>query len=477
MKNIKFIITLSALVFCLMIISCKSSKPLENNTVKNIPKSFAAVKDSANSADINWKQYFTDADLTALIDVALKNNMDISIALQRIEAARAGLRLSKNAMLPSVNANVSFLQRKFGYYTMDDAGNRTTEIEPGKIVPTHLPDYFLGLQTTWEIDVFGKLRNKKKATAARYLASVEGKNAVITNLIADVANAYYELLALDNQLDIIKETIQLQQNALGLLKVQKEAGTITELAVQQFQAQLLNSKALEYEVFQEITENENTINFLLGRYPQTITRNKTELNKTLPFNPVTGIPSELLKNRPDIRQAEFELMASHFDVKSAKAAFYPSFNINGSIGFQAYKAAFLFTDPQSLAYSFVGGLIAPLINRNAIKAEFKTANASQQEALFNYQKSILNGYVEVYNEMARIKNLDSIVDFKTQQTIILNQSYETSSELFKTGRATYVEVLMTQNGSLDSKLELVEVKKRQYNAVIDIYKALGGGWR
>ncbi|MDP1801754.1 MAG: TolC family protein [Bacteroidota bacterium] len=477
MKKIKYIIGVSAMAFSLVVVSCKSPKPLENNTIKNIPASFSNTKDSTNSATINWKKYFTDANLVTLIDISLKNNMDMSMALQRIEAARAGLRLSKNAMLPSVNANVSFLQRKFGYYTMDDAGNRTTEIEPGKIVPTHLPDYFVGLQTSWEIDVFGKLRNKKKAAAARFLASVEGKNVVVTNLIADLANAYYELLALDSELDIIMETILLQENALELIKAQKEAGVVNEIAVQQFQAQVANSKAMEFEVRQEITESENTINFLMGRYPQPIARNKTELNNMLPFNPTTGIPSDLLQNRPDIRQAEFELMASHLDVKAAKAAFYPSLNINGSIGFQAYKAAFLFTDPQSLAYSLFGGLMAPLINRNAIKAEFKTANATQQESLFNYQKSILNGYLEVYNEMARIKNLDSIVSFKTEQATALTKSIETSSELFKTGRATYVEVLMIQKGSLESKLELIDVKKRQYNAVVDIYKALGGGWR
>jgi NodT family efflux transporter outer membrane factor (OMF) lipoprotein len=476
MKKIKYIPGFSTLVFCLLL-SCKTPKPLENNAIKNIPASFVPAKDSTNSATINWKQYFTDASLVELIDISLKNNMDMSIAIQRIEAARAGLRLSKNAMLPSVNANVSFLQRKFGYYTMDDAGNRTTEIEPGKVVPTHLPDYFVGLQTTWEIDVFGKLRNKRKAAAARYLASVEGKNLVITNLIADLANAYYELLALDNDLDIIRETIKLQENALELIKAQKEADVVNELAVQQFQAQAASSKALEYEVLQKITENESTINFLAGRYPQPVKRNKTGLNMPLPFNPTTGVPSDLLKNRPDIRRAEFELMASHLDVKAAKAAFYPSLNINGSLGFQAYKAAFLFTDPKSLAYSVLGGLIAPLINRNAIKAEFKTANATQRQMLFKYQKSILNGYVEVYNEMARIKNLDSIVTFKTEQATALTRSIETSSELFETGRATYVEVLMIQKGSLESKLDLINTKKRQFNAVVNIYKALGGGWR
>jgi len=477
MKKIRYKIIFSAIVCGLFIISCKTSKPLENSTVKNMPQSFATTKDSSNSADINWKQYFTDPNLVELIDLSLKNNMDMSIALQRIEAARAGMRSSKNALFPTLNANAAFWQRKFGYYTMDDAGNRTTEIEPGVMVPTHLPDYYIGLQTSWEIDVWGKLRNKKKAAVARYLSSVEGKNIVLTNLIADIANSYYELLALDNELEIIKETIKLQENALELITIQKQAGVANELAVQQFQAQVFNSKALEFETTQKITICENNINFLLGRYPQTINRNKDELIKELPFKPTVGIPSNLLKNRPDIKQAEFDLMASRADVKAAKAAFYPSLNINGSIGFQAFKAGLLVTNPQSMAYSLLGNLVAPLLNRNAIKAEFKTANAMQQEALFNYQKTILNGYVEVYNEVAKINSLEKIVDFKTKQANTLTQAIETSSDLFKTGNASYIEVLMAQTGSLDSKLQLIDAKKRQYNAVVDIYKALGGGWR
>jgi outer membrane protein, multidrug efflux system len=477
MKIFKNIITAFTLVLFILITSCKTSKPLDNNTTKGMPVSYAKSKDTANSANINWKQYFTDPNLTSLIDVALKNNLDMLSTLQKIEGAKAGVQLHKGALFPNLNANFAFLQRKFGYYTMDDAGNRTTEIEPGKIIPTNFPDYYVGLQTTWEIDVWGKLKNKKKAAFARYFSNIEGKNLVVTNLIAEIANAYYELLALDNELDIIKENIKLQQNAFELVSVQKETGKANALAVKQFKAQVLNSKALEFEVMQRITETENKINFLLGRYPQTITRDKALLNAQIPVKTSTGIPSDLLKNRPDIRQSEYELIASKADVKAAKAAFYPTLSINGSMGFQGYKAALLFTNPQSMAYSLLGSLITPLVNRNAIKAEFKSANAAQLDAMYNYQKSILNGYVEVYNEMARIKSLDSIVVYKSEEAEVLNQSIENSIDLFKNGRATYIEVILTQRGALDSKLELIDVRRRQYNAIVDMYKALGGGWK
>jgi NodT family efflux transporter outer membrane factor (OMF) lipoprotein len=357
---------------------------------------------------------------------------------------------------------------------MDDAGNRTTEIEPGKIIPTYLPDYYMGLQASWEIDLWGKLRNKKRAALARYLSSVEGKNLITTNLIAEVANAYYELLGLDNELEIIRESIKIQKSAFDLVSVQKEAGVANELEVKQFEAQLNNSKALEYETLQSITEVETQINYLLNRYPQTIKREKTDFSKPLSIVPNTGIPSDLLKNRPDLRQAEYDLMASKADLKAAKAAFYPSLNIMGMLGFQGYKAVLL---PQSMAYTAAGGLIAPLLNRNAIKAEFNSANAAQQEALFNYQKVILNGYTEVYNELAKIRNLEKIEEFKSNQVTALSEAIDASSALFKTGRANYIEVLLVQQNSLDSKIELIGVKQRQYSALVNIYKALGGGWK
>jgi outer membrane protein, multidrug efflux system len=460
-----------------LLAGCKSSKSVQTEPLLPIPESFVETKDSINSSTINWKQYFTDPNLISLIETGLKNNLDLSMALQRIEAARSSMRLNQGALFPTVGANISFLQRKFGYYTMDDAGNRTTEIEPGVIIPTHLPDYFVGLQASWEVDVWGKLRNKKKAAFSRYLSSIEGKNFVITNLIAEIAISYYDLLALDNQLDIIRESIKLQEDALSIIKIQKQSGAANELAVKQFEAQVLNSKALEMEVLQELLGAESEINFLLGRFPQPVNRDKLEFTKIIPFQPRIGIPADMLKNRPDIRQAEFEVIASKADVKAAKAAFFPSLNITGGIGFQAFKPGFLFTAPQSIAYNLLGSLITPLINRSVIKSQFGAANAYQQEALYNYQKTILNGYVEVYNEVNRIKNLEQLLSLRSQQVDVLTQSIQTSSDLFKTGRANYFEVLITQNNVLESRLELIDVKRRQYAASIKIYKALGGGWR
>jgi NodT family efflux transporter outer membrane factor (OMF) lipoprotein len=469
-----FITILSVLILCF---GCKTSPNKITIDQRKIPTSYSQKSDSINSADIKWKDFFLDKNLVVLIDTALANNFDILMTLQKIEVARNDLRLSKGALLPTVNANFSYLQRKFGYYTMDDAGNRVTEIRPGQLIPTHLPDYLVGLQANWEIDIWGKLRNKKKAAFTRYLSSVEGVNLVKTNFIAEIANTYYDLVALDVELDIIDSTIKIQENVLEIYKVQKQAGVANELAIKQFEAQVLNAKSLAYELLQKIKENENKLNFLLGRFPQTIARDKLSFNTQ--FAPIikAGLPSHLLKNRPDIKKSEFDLLASKMNVKAAKAAFYPSFVITGNAGFQSFNTEFLFSTPQSIAYGVLGNLTAPLINRSAIKAQFNNAKAYQLEALFQYQKTILNAYIEVANELSNIHNLENIYVLKSKEVAMLDTSIDIASDLFKSGRANYYEVLMTQRTALQSKLELIATKKRQYNSSVNVYKALGGGWQ
>lgn len=443
-----------------------------------MPASFGNQKSTAGSiANINWREYFADTHLQKLIDTAISNNIDLQMALQRIEVSRSSVKLANGALLPQVSLNVGGGVRKFGLYTMDGAGNATTEITPGQTVPVNLPDMYLGLQSSWEIDVWGKLRNQRQSAISTYLSSVEGTHFVISTLVADVAIYYNELVASDNELDIIRKTIQKQQEALEVIKLQKDAGRANELAVQQFKAELLNTQVLEQNVQQRIIETENKINFLLGRYPQSIQRTKGIFFKEIPQQIASGFPSQLLANRPDVREAEFQIEASKFDLKAAKAAFYPNFNITASFGFQAFNPEFLFSSPASIAYSVMGTLVAPLINMNALKAQFNTAKANQLTAMYNYQKTILNATIEVANELSTIQNLQQINSLKKQQSDVLKQSVETSNELFKYARASYLEVLIAQQSALQSNLELIDVTKRQRISTINIYKALGGGWR
>ncbi|WP_317197465.1 TolC family protein [Chitinophaga rhizophila] len=462
---------------CLAIAGCKVPAVVTPTAPATAPGSYNGIQDTTNTALIQWREFFKDKDLVRLIDTALKNNQELMITLQEIDIARNDIRSRQAQLLPVAGIRAGAGVEKVGRYTSQGAGDATTEIEPGKEMPDPLPDFTIGAYANWEVDIWNKLHSAKKAAVTRYLATMEGRNFVLTNLIAEIARSYYELLAQDNQLEIVKQNIALQQNALEIVKVQKEATRATELAVKKFEAEVLKSQSLEYDILQQIKETENRINFLLGRYPQAIPRDKSSFLQVLPSMVNAGIPAQLLANRPDIKQAELELAAARLDVKVARAEFYPSLGISAGVGFQAFKPAYLFKTPASLLYSLAGDLAAPLINRNAIKAEFSNANARQLQALYNYERTILNAYVEVSTQLSNISNLDKSYDLKAKQVDALNRSIDISNDLFKSARADYLEVLMTQRDALDARLELVETKKSQLNAVVSIYRDLGGGWK
>ena len=469
-----YIIPLS---ICLAVFGCKVPKIATDGVNGVIPTVYDKNIDTASSKAIVWKTYFKDKNLITLIDTALKNNQELLITLQDIEIAKNDVRVRTGRLLPSVGLGAGAGVEKVGRYTSQGAGDASTDITPGTAVPDVLSDLRIAALANWEVDIWKKLRNAKKAAITRYLSTIEGKNFVITNLISEVANSYYELLALDNQLLVVKQTIELQKNALEVVKIQKEAARATELAVQKFKAEVLSSQNREFDILQNIKETENRINFLLGRYPQEITRDKTDFLTLQPTQSSAGIPSQLLVNRPDVKQAELELAASKLDVKVARAEFYPSLNISAAIGLQAFKPAYFFKFPQSVLYSLAGDIAGPLINRNAIKAEFYSANARQLQAMYNYQRTILNAYFEVSNQLSNISNLKNSYNLKSQQVDALKKSIEVSNDLFKSARVDYFEVLMTQRDALEAKLELVETQKQLLNASVGIYRNLGGGWQ
>lgn len=464
--------------FCLALASCKVPAITQPTVNKAVPQAYGtAGTDSTNMAKMPWRSFFTDPNLVNLIDTALKNNQELMITFQEIQMAQNDIKAKHGKLLPTVGIRAGAGVEKVGRYTSQGAGDATTEITPGQEFPDPLMDYSAAIYANWEIDVWKKLRNAKKAAIIRYVSSVEGKNFVLTNLIAEVAGSYYELLAFDNQMAVVKQNIALQKNALEIIKLQKQAARATELAVQKFQAEVLKSQSLEFEIAQNIKETENKINFLLARYPQEIPRDKTDFLSMLPPAVNAGIPSQLLADRPDIKQAELDLAASKLDVKVARAEFYPSVDVSAAFGVQAFKPSFLFTFPESMLYSLAADVAAPLINRSAIKAEYKNASARQLQALFNYQRVILNAYLEVSNQLSNISNLQKGYDLKQQQVAALNRSIQVSNDLFKSSRADYLEVLMTQRDALEAKLELIETKQKQLSAVTHVYRDLGGGWK
>jgi multidrug efflux system outer membrane protein len=448
--------------------------PREEN--KTLPMTFKNSSDTVNTAKIKWRDFFTDPYLNTLIDAALMNNQELNIVLQEINIAQNEIRARKGEYLPFINLQGVAGADRMSRYTRPGSIDASQEIAPGKEFPDPLPDFLLAANFSWQVDIWKKLRNAKKSATFRYLSTTEGKNFMVTHLIAEIANSYYELMALDNQLEILKQNIQIQQNALEIVKMEKQAAKVTELAVRRFEAEVLKNQSRIYHIQQGIIETENRINFLVGRFPQPVERNSQAFSNLIPDAIYAGIPSQLLQNRPDIRQAELDLVASKLDVKIAKANFYPSLDITAVLGLEAFNASYLISKPQSMLFALAGGLTAPVINRNAIKAMYYSANAKQIQAVYNYERTILNAYIEVINQLSNIANMKSSYDLRAQQVQALTQSIDISTRLFRSARADYMEVLLTQRDALESKFELVETKKQQMNAMVNIYQALGGGW-
>lgn len=456
--------------------ACKSLNLVEKTENKTVPASFNGSQDTTNSAQLTWKEYFTDPYLVGLIESALSNNQELNIIMQEIDISKNEIRARKGEYLPFVGFKAGAGVDKVGRYTRNGALEATTDIEPGREFPEPLPDFMFGAYANWEIDIWHKLRNAKKSAVSKYLSTVEGKNFMVTNLIAEIAGSYYELLALDNQLTILKENIEIQNRALKIVRLQKQAAKVTDLAVRKFEAEVLKNRSSLFYVQQNITEMENKINFLLGRFPQPIDRDSKQFSELIPKPIFAGLPSQLLGNRPDVKQMELELMSAKLDIKVAKANFYPSLGISSSFGYQAFNPKFLIKSPESMLYSLAGDLMAPLINRNAIKAVYYNANAKQIQAVYNYEQTILKAYIDVANQLSKINNLESSYELKKQQVDALTESIMISTNLFKSARANYIEVLLTQRDALESKIELIETKKDQMNAYVTMYKSLGGGW-
>lgn len=474
MKN-KFLIKCTAVALVLLSAwGCKLFKEPIRTENKTVPSTYNSSLDTTNTAHVVWRNYFTDANLIALIDTALKNNQELNITRQEIEIARNEVKAKKGEQLPYGGIALNGGADRSGKYTWNGQSEEDWKAAGSK--PKYIGDFMIGAVFSWELDIWKKLKNGKNAAVARYLASVEGKNFMVTNLISEIANSYYELIALDNQLDIIRKNIEIQQSALNIVKQQKDAARVTQLAVNRFEAQLLNTKNLQYEIKQQIVETENKINFLTGRFPAPVIRNDASFNTTVFDSIASGVPSQLLENRPDIRQAEQELAAAKLDIKVAKANFFPTFRISASAGFQAFNPAVWF-NPTSLLYNVFADMMAPLINRNAIVAAYKSSRNKQVQAVLKYEQSILKAFTEVQNELSGINNYSQSFNTKTNEVDILNQSVSISDNLFRSARADYGEVLLTQREALDSKMELIEIKKKQLNAEINVYKALGGGWR
>ena len=441
----------------------------------DLPAGFNGATSSENSSQLGIEEFYNDPMLTSLIQQGLAGNRELKILDEEVQIARNEVLSRQGAYLPFLTIGAGGGLDKYSRYTLEGAGVRDDPYLFGKNLPNPLPNSQAGLNFSWQLDIWRQLRNARDAAEQRYRETSEKRNYFVTRLVAEIAENYYGLMALDKRLETLDQTIELQEQSLEIAKAKKEAARGTELAVQRFQAEVRKNQSEKLIVRQDIIEVENRINFLVNRFPQPVERVSAGFFDLNIHALSVGVPAQLLQNRPDIRQAERELEAAGLDVKVARARFFPVLTITGGVGYEAFNPKYLFLTPEALFYNAAGNLVAPLINKKAIQAEYRSANAKQLESVYNYQRVILNAFTEVVNRVSKVENYRKSIEIKKQQLEALDASVDAATKLYQAARVEYVEVLLAQRDLLDARMVLIETKKQQLSAIVNAYQALGGG--
>lgn len=440
-----------------------------------LPCDFNGVVTQESTAMLGWDEFFNDPVLSGLIAQALAGNQELKIINQDIQIANFEVLARRGDYLPFVGLRTSADLQKPSLFTPQGAVEDQLQPFPGKNFPEPLPNFLVAADVTWEIDIWKRLRNARDAAALRYLGTQDGQNYMVTRLVAEVSENYYELMALDNRMEALDRTIHIQQQSLDMSRSMKEAGRDTELGVQRFQAEVRKNQSEKLIVKQEIIEVENKINFLLGRFPQYVERDSRKFIDLQLQALSVGFPAQMLQNRADIRQAERELQAAGLDVRVARARFYPALNLRAGVGYEAFNTRYLFNSPDSLIYGVGGDLIAPLINKKAIQADYLTANAKQLQAIYDYQQTVLTAFTEVVNRLSKVENYGKSIEIKKEQLQALESSVDNATKLFQSARIEYMDVLFSQRDLMEARMVLIETKQEQLAAIVNAYQALGGG--
>lgn len=422
--------------------------------------------DSTNIGLVQWESFYTDTILQRHLRTALAQNYDFNIAYQNIISTNAYYLQASQAFLPSL--------------TIAPGASYTTQslnTQFGQLIGQrrHIYQYDLTGSLSWEADIWGKLTSAKRASMADFEKSIAARQALQTTLISNVASLYYQLLTLDAQKAITTATIQMRKQSLETTLALKDAGTLTEVAVQQNEAMIYNAEALLISLDNQIKIIENTLSQLIGQSPQPIDRS-TLANQAITTELSVGVPYQLLSNRPDVRAAEYNLMSAFQMVNVAKANFYPSLRLTANSGFQSIDIDDIFS-PRAIFANVITSLTQPIWNRRQIKTQHEVSLANQQIAYLNYKKTILNAGKEVSDALINIAAQQDIEALKMKEYEAYQKATEYSEELMNYGLANYLEVLRAQENELNTQLSILNAQYNKLNATVQLYKALGGGWQ
>ena len=488
MKNIKKYISGIGIIIGLlgMMNACKVGKDYVQPKVK-LPENFRGdtldlFGDTSSMGLIHWKSFFHDPTLKLLIDSALSNNFEMRTALLNLQISNRLLAQNKANYLPSVNATIANGNRT--WRSQDFGSGPLTKYydQKGEKAPQNMFVYqsMFGsdINFSWEIDIWKKIGSKQEQLLAEYLDTEEAKNAVQTSIITSVAKGYFNLLMLDAKIEVAKRNVQLNDSTLRMIRLQYEAGEITALAIQQTQSQRLLAASLVPELEKEIVIQENALQTLTGKLPDNINRGTSYEHLFAESKDISlGSPLEILRNRPDIRSSELQLMAANANVNIQQAMRYPSLTIGGVLGVNSMLPKNWFNIPGALLGGITGNLTTPIFKNRTLKTQYEVAKLERDKAEIQLQQKVVEAVAEVSNAVVTVDKQREQLSLVKERVDNAQLAVKNANLLFKSGYATYLEAITAQSNALNSDLDLVELRQQHLDAFVDLYRALGGGWR
>ncbi|MGE8242253.1 Outer membrane protein OprM precursor [compost metagenome] len=488
MKDIKKYFSALFIATGLLILmnACKVGKDYVQPKLK-LPRTFRGdtldyFGDTLSMGLIHWKSFFHDPTLKLLIDSALTNNFEMKTALLNLQISNRLMAQNKSNYLPSVSATIANGNRT--WRSKDFASGPLAKYyeHKGEKAPENMfvyqSQFGSDISFSWEIDIWKKISSKQEQLLAEYLDTQEAKNAIQTNIITSVAKGYFNLLMLDAKIEVAKRNVQLNDSTLRMIKLQYKAGEITALAIQQTESQRLLAASLVPELEKQITIQENALQTLTGRLPDSIKRSTSYEHLFAESKDISlGSPIEIIRNRPDIRSSEFQLMAANANANIQQAMRYPSLNIGGVLGVNSMLPRNWFNIPGALLGGITGNLTTPIFKNKTLKTQYEVAKLERDKAEIQLQQRVVEAVAEVSNAVVTVDKQREQLELAKKRVDNAHLAVKNANLLFKSGYATYLEVITAQSNALDSDLDLVELRQQHLDGFVDLYRSLGGGWR
>ena len=461
-----------AISIAMLSVSCVSKLAYTKPELE-LPETFVptATADTASVANLKWKEFFKDPILQDLIEKGIAHNYDLQIALKQVASSQEKLKQAKYIQYPDVGFGVAAQISKPSKNTLNGQSLNSF------LGQNHIEDYNASFNLSWEADIWGKLKEQKEVARIQYLQTYEATKAIQTQVVSAIAQGYYNLLMLDKQLEIAKSNLELSSNTLSITEKMWKSGDVTSLGVEQATAQKQSTELLITQLEQNIAIQENALSILVGENPNKVNRGIELSDTSLPQNISTGLPAAIVSRRPDVRQQELVLLESNSLVGIAQANMYPSLKISANGGVNSFKIDNWFQIPASLFGSALGSLTQPLFQKRQLKTDLNVAKIQREKNVLTFRQSVLNAVGEVSDALVSNEHLKIQEEKATEQVATLKKGIRSAELLYKSGMSNYLEVITAQTNSLQAELNLASVKRQRLSSIVDLYRALGGGWK